>query len=1023
MIESDELSSQVFKEDSEGEEKIELESAKKDLEEKVAFLTKENNVLKAQFSSAVKITDQLKEAKMRSEKLASELRKSNAENEDLKRRIEIANKSYEELNTKYTHEKETSMAQHQNEEQSQKAEIARIKSQFQAQIDEIESDLDNTKEANNALEIQQKSFAAKADRLLDSLSYFFQTEFESIDDLCEYVEQQQTANQQTQVLEPTRTVQSKSLMQNNQETSELKQKIKSLQKQLKQALLKVESVDSEKQLLQKQTRELESKLATQEKENEIKIKRMKEEYELKNDDQQHQITILSNKVTNLKSDIQRKSMRETTVIAPPSPMKQQAQEQTQVSQKSQTSQIKVEKSIKKEPETNAGFEQLLNKNNELAKQISTIKEQKEKTEKLLIEAQSKLNASASEIQQLQTDAVAFNHIKEELNAEIETLRTALRSQPKEENVDDKKKYRKQYTAAKSKIAKLEATIESQKKILLETQMDVEKSHADVKEMQAKLTSAQSELEATNLHLKKVNSEAADLQRKLDDVKPPEEVPSYAFHVADFDKELTVAIEKIGSNKSLQIASRIQSALKQTASFYNTKVDEAVKEADKALSVIQSLRTGFGKFVVDLSIAAVGKAYTFDDFVSNNAGSILVNSVAQLHTERDELFRQNETAQNCLEQVAEILGIEGDVIQGVTEYREEHEKTNENLQRKTKKAKEFKTCFESLQKKHGSESKDMNQQIQDAQNTIQKLSNELTEAHNEASALRKNVQALTLQLREAAENHEAMETQLQEEHEEAEQAAATDFAQREQNLQAEIDELSQHLENVQGQLDEQIEENSQLKQIIASQSSQIEEGNQINVQLKKESESRMKQQEQKSSMEKEQISSSYENAMTELKGQCERLRADIEKLSGDLGTANKKIKETKESLFNTKRDKYRLESELKARNEELEREKALSKSNREVDQIEAEAKLAQKVDQTIQESEKEKRELIAFAANEFSEYSFANGPIDEKFFKTIVSRAHSKLSKLTSSDAAIRRMVNAGSKQTTEDAVAQLLLDQ
>jgi hypothetical protein len=48
-------------------------------------------------------------------------------------------------------------------------------------------------------------------------------------------------------------------------------------------------------------------------------------------------------------------------------------------------------------------------------------------------------------------------------------------------------------------------------------------------------------------------------------------------------------------------------------------------------------------------------------------------------------------------------------------------------------------------------------------------------------------------------------------------------------------------------------------------------------------------------------------------------------------------------------------------------------------------------------------------------------IDQRSFKRVVSQARDELDRLAASDWAIRRLVEAADHQTTEDAVARLVL--
>ena len=1045
-----EASSQASKEEFDQDDFLELERAKRELEDKVNTLTKENNVLRAQFSSAVRITDQLKEAKQKSEVLSQNVRTLNSEKENLERRLQISNKSYEELSSKYDQLRENYVRQQQYDEDTQKNEMKKLRSQFQSQIERLQSDLDNSKEENNALEIEHKSLSAKTNRLIDSFSYYFQTEFNSIDDLCMYIEQQpqQMSQMQQSAAKSPNEKQNRSrqvyFSQNNDnEIHEYKSKIKSLKKQIRQITEEKEDAEQDKETMQSKISDLQSRLDNQERLNDDRISRLKETYEFKNKEQEHQITLLTNKVENLKSDLQRSrsSLRETTMVQIPnqnnlntslsqSPIKSFNSQQPQQTQgyfdQFGTGQKLNQSLTNPENSNRQSIDQLISKNQDLMKEIDALNQDRDKLINELRNVSDALKNAETENAKMKTDNTALQHVKDELIAETNTLRNALRNAPKKAEPSEKKKYKKELSYLKQKISKGEQALETQKKVLFDTQMEVEQKKQEVKEFSEKVKQYEDQIQHKNEEIKKITTEVHDLQRKLDSVKPPEDVPSAAFMVPDFDQELSQSIERIASNKMLQVSSRIQNVLRQTVSYYNNKLASAVKEADKAVSVVHSIRNSFGKFIVDLSIASTGSALTFDDFVTNNAGVTIVSSVSQLRSERDEFFRRADTLQGIVNSVAERIGCDPEpssFSETLNAYLDQSEKQRNALAKRTKKLKDAKGILDNLQKKHLTYAKEASEKIENYLRENQKLSDELKIAREESAILRRNNQNINLEMRELRDSQETLQLQFQQEQTDQQDLLDKEISKLQQQHEEEVGYLNQQVQNLNTQLLQVQSERDQLKQVIASQTNQISDLQKQITTVKKEKDDFINNKDEQNVKEKEQIAASYENAMKDIKQQGEKMRADIEKLSSDIASANKKLKETKDALFNTKRDKYKLEAELKTKTEELEREKALAKSTREVDQIEAETKFNQKMNQKIQECEKEKRDMISLLANEFSDFAPSSAPIDDRLFRNIVAKLHTKLTRLTNSDSSIRRLVNASEGQPTEDAVAQILLNQ
>ena len=91
-------------------------------------------------------------------------------------------------------------------------------------------------------------------------------------------------------------------------------------------------------------------------------------------------------------------------------------------------------------------------------------------------------------------------------------------------------------------------------------------------------------------------------------------------------------------------------------------------------------------------------------------------------------------------------------------------------------------------------------------------------------------------------------------------------------------------------------------------------------------------------------------------------------------------------------------------------------------ITAETTYNTKINEMKSKADDEKRKIMSIAATEFSQFFDASEMIDERSYKSLIVHARDELERLTKSDSAIRRMINITGKQTTDDAVAQLLME-
>ena len=97
------------------------------------------------------------------------------------------------------------------------------------------------------------------------------------------------------------------------------------------------------------------------------------------------------------------------------------------------------------------------------------------------------------------------------------------------------------------------------------------------------------------------------------------------------------------------------------------------------------------------------------------------------------------------------------------------------------------------------------------------------------------------------------------------------------------------------------------------------------------------------------------------------------------------------------------------------------TNLRTSKIAAESHYAMKLEEQRQKSEAEIRKMCANTADAFRDFFDANEQMSERSFRAILEKAHDELARLSKSDAAIRRIVKAAERQTTEDAVAQAVM--
>ena len=118
---------------------------------------------------------------------------------------------------------------------------------------------------------------------------------------------------------------------------------------------------------------------------------------------------------------------------------------------------------------------------------------------------------------------------------------------------------------------------------------------------------------------------------------------------------------------------------------------------------------------------------------------------------------------------------------------------------------------------------------------------------------------------------------------------------------------------------------------------------------------------------------------------------------------------------------RLESKLESMRTMVKRERKLLQTSALAQKIAYESEWNRKFNEIKQRLEYENKQICCSCVELLRDFYDASEEINEKSAQKVLMRAKEELDKLTKSDLAIRRLMNIKQNQTTEGAVAKLLL--
>jgi hypothetical protein len=174
-------------------------------------------------------------------------------------------------------------------------------------------------------------------------------------------------------------------------------------------------------------------------------------------------------------------------------------------------------------------------------------------------------------------------------------------------------------------------------------------------------------------------------------------------------------------------------------------------------------------------------------------------------------------------------------------------------------------------------------------------------------------------------------------------------------------------------------------------------------------------------EKADMNTAHENAVAMLRKEMERQRSDLEHISAVLAQTETQCRTLKSEKDQLARKYQRLKNEVKLIKDSTAKEKKLSELAVVTNRVSLENEFNTRCDELRTRTECEKRKLFGFGAAAFKRFFNPMEEIDERAFRRVVTQAREELERLTVADQAIRRLVDAAEHQTTEDAVARLVM--
>ncbi|EAY01580.1 hypothetical protein TVAG_025780 [Trichomonas vaginalis G3] len=985
------------------------------LEQKNSSLIHENTVLKAQFENAVSIGDRIDQVKVENESLHSRLRQAIQENNALRTRLDMLLKTSNENSQKFKAEKEKLIRQQMINEDENKTETSKFRKKLITEIKRASDEIEDLSKENELLNTNLKENEAKAQRVLEAFSFYLNRKVSTLDELIVLVEnlsKQKSIERAEDDSVPTKD--SNKLYQKDEpskEDAKMKKKIKCLCEKLKEKDTELKTLKTQTESLTKLAKDGESashELALIKR----KLDSAEEDKKLLSEDYEHQIKILNLKIENLKVEIaKRKEQNSAEPIVLTQPI-------TPLPSDSNSSR----KQTQSEPEDNMYYNELNARVTDLSRDLATVTNERNNFIEKLNAIQSEYDQFKLDTKKQRSDFDALAVVHEETLKELEALRDALYSRnAKLEKKEDKILRRIEEDAA-NKIQKLQIIADNHKEQAQELQESANKQSKQINKMNIKIIELLKENEELKEKLKKSEENIEDVTRKLYEkpqVQESDVIPKTAWYFNGFDKSLTAKIDEIGNNDNLQITSKIQNIFKLISKHYNKKISNLVKETNDINDQFCLMKNIIGQFVVDLSIAATDKAITIDELMQSE-GQNLISQVFTIRSERDNLYRESREISEKLEKIKKSFGKECPRV-----YKKRTDKLIGELESKSeemeKKYKKYKCLLTNLKSQKEKSDVETNSKFEDLQNENAKFKEENTELTSDISALKHQVQALTNKLRETEHQIEVNNNEYNAQVEELIKKGKEERIRIEAEMSDEIKRVTENLMLTSDNFEDSQTQINKLKSVIAAQKAALDEMISNREYQKKVSEIAQASQEKKYELEKQQLIDSYEAAIHELKDQSENLRKDFTKLSVELSKTEKSKKSARQQVFDAMNEKNELINQLESQKSQFDRERKILQSQISAEKLNAEAAFNKNMEEVNMQANNDKIQIMAYAINAFRDNYDVKVEINEKAYRNCINKTKEQISKLKRTDETIRKMVCAAPTQTTDDAVAKIIV--
>lgn len=1010
-----------------------------DLETENQFLKENVKNLTQQLASTSIIAATVESIRNENISLRSDLKNMQFAKEELQYQLSMSQQEVEELQMLLKKERERSDARRSEDMLINNNEIEKLRITYKSQIDKLNETIKDLNEQITNDEIAIKLCNSKCDRAFLAAERYFGQEVSSIDELITVLDKCKLPSQQNNSVMSTGLFDAKDSKQ--EQLIKLNQKYKSGFKLMKK---ENEEIRQRCKDLEKQNCHLQLEIEKHATDFEGKIDKFIDEKEKLEKNYQIRIDELQGLNDKMKSEL----ANEKSIVAKLTDKLEELTQNTHETSKSRENQSGLRQNqtlqtrTQRETEQEQIIEQLQleserlqcalvkcdGENKELLSQQHANIEKLNQSEEMIAELQKV-------IQKLEFELTTKDSINKELQGELEDLRKVIHDVHIDPIVE---KPEKGETLNRDNTKHYKAKIRDLKRELSQLKTDKSSCDEQMLQLNLKITQLAEENKDLEHRNKQLLYEYEDLQKIINKSKSDSEtafINADFWKTSDFDDDIAIKIVEIADNSYLQPASKMQLIYK----LFKDKFCEIKQSCDAAIQQYQqdqeNAKRLLQNFVSSVSIIVLDKPLTVQD-IENGEGDDFITSLTDLRNGYEAVVRDHNCLEQCFDVLAEHLnfpskGEPGRIVDevrsqlndakaAIIKYKTSKHNLKKELELLKTKCKEQEDEFEQKVDEYECKIYTYSSKINNLENQLDKLKDKYDSKDRENTELLRKVHQLNRQYDELQEEMtQIKKTVLATESVEKKQSheAAPRSMQPTQNgvivermethSYGEFRHFESEIKRLTSKINSLETENISLKDHIKQLTDNIDvQRNKLN---------------KKSESEKQNLKEAYEKCIEQLREKSQAQIQEIVNLSGTIDNLKEQMRNRNKLLASSQNEKRKLEGTLRIRSEGFEREKKTFEIICKDKIARTEADCASKLECLEQRRKADISKLVLFAATEFKSYVNINDQLDERTFKSIIKSVKETLENLKYTERAIRNLTRATDNQTTEDSVAQLLM--